>query len=75
VVAEAHHQAVRALEVAGDRRDRPTRRQAVARGEGEREGVREGVERGGLGEGVDPGLPSRVGQPIGPSGSGPAHIW
>jgi hypothetical protein len=58
VVAEAHHQAARALEVAGDRRDRPTRRQAAARGEGEREGVREGEERGGLGEGVDPDLPS-----------------
>jgi hypothetical protein len=75
VVAEAHHQAAWALEVAGDRQDRPTRRQAAARGEGEWEGVREGEERGGLGEGVDPGLPSRVGRPIGPSGSGPAHFW
>jgi hypothetical protein len=75
VVAEVHHQAAWALEVAGDRRDRPTWRQAAARGEGDWEGVREGEEKGGLGEGVDLGLPSRVGRPIGPSGSGPAHFW
>jgi hypothetical protein len=73
VVAEAHNQAARALEVAGVRRDRPTRRQHEEKGE--QEGVREGEERRGFGEGVDPGLPSRVGRPIGPSGSGPAHFW
>jgi hypothetical protein len=34
-----------------------------------------GGERRGLREGVDSGLPNRVGRPVGPSASGPAHFW
>jgi hypothetical protein len=45
VVAEAHHQAAQALEVAGDRRNRPSRRQH------EKERIGEECERVRRGEG------------------------